>query len=113
MQQAQPQRVQGTHAPILWFKNLAKFFQEPGDHCLWFYLQEKEEKYMTLRFDERVTRELLDEVQVTEFPEAFADIARKTIRINRLSSQKLILPSPHLRFLPTNRPNSYNPVGLL
>jgi hypothetical protein len=34
-----------------------------------------------------------------------------TISINGLSSQKLVLPSPHLCFLPANLPNSYNPVG--
>jgi hypothetical protein len=37
----------------------------------------------------------------------------KTIGINGLSSQKLILPSPPLHFLPANLPNSSNPVGLL
>jgi hypothetical protein len=36
----------------------------------------------------------------------------KTIRIMGLSSQKLILPSPHLRFLPANFATSYDPVGL-
>jgi hypothetical protein len=37
----------------------------------------------------------------------------KTITINGLSSQKLILPSLHLCFLPANFPSSHDPIGLL
>jgi hypothetical protein len=37
----------------------------------------------------------------------------KAIAINGLSSQKLTLASPDLRFLPANLPYFYNSVGLL